>query len=62
MYNRSMKKLSFVVLLKLVPETMENIKTFGLLVLEDESDIELGYFTVYGHTKNIEKFQLFLNN
>ena len=53
-------KLSFVVLLEFVNITLEDINTFGLKIIENETDIELGYFTVEGENKLIKEFRSFL--
>lgn len=54
-------KLSFVVILEFVNITIENINTFGLKIDHDQSDLELGYFTVYGTPHLIKEFRQFLN-
>jgi hypothetical protein len=54
-------KLTFVVLLEYVNLTLEDVYTFGLTLNEDESDLELGYFTVEGDTESIQSFQSFMN-
>ena len=54
-------KLSFVVLLQYVNLTLEDLNTFGLNLIENESDLELGYFTVEGENQSIKEFRSFLN-
>lgn len=54
-------KLSFVVLLEYVNTTIEDINTFGLKIDHDQSDLELGYFTIYGTPHLIKEFRQFLN-
>ena len=54
-------KTSFVVLLEYVNLTLEDVYTFGLTLNEDESDLELGYFTVEGDTESIQSFKSFMN-
>ena len=53
-------KLSFVVLLQYVNLTLEDLNTFGLNLIENESDLELGYFTVEGENQSIKEFRSFL--
>ena len=52
---------SFVVLLEYVNLTLEDLYTFGLTLNENESDLELGYFTVEGETESIQSFKSFIN-
>lgn len=54
-------KLSFVVLLQYVNLTLEDLYTFGLTLIENESDLDLGYFTVEGETESIQSFKSFIN-
>ena len=54
-------KLSFVVLLEYVNLTLEDVYTFGLNLIEDESDLDLGYFTIEGESESIQSFIRFLN-
>lgn len=55
-----MDKFSFVVLLDYVTLTLEDLFTFGLTLNEDESDLNLGYFTVEGENQSIQEFRSFL--
>jgi hypothetical protein len=54
-------KHSFVVLLEYVNLTLEDLYTFGLNLIENESDLDLGYFTVEGENQSIQEFKSFLN-
>ena len=54
-------KLSFVILLPYISQTITDLYTFGLQILENESDLELGYFTVEGENQSIQEFKSFLN-
>jgi hypothetical protein len=56
-----MSKFSFVVLLDYINETIEDLETLGLQIIENESDISLGYFTVQGETESINDMKNFLN-
>ena len=56
-----MSKFSFVVLLDYINETIEDLETLGLQIIENESDISLGYFTVQGETESINDMENFLN-
>ena len=62
-YNGSMNttKYSFVVLLEYVNLTLEDLNTFNLSLDPDESDLELGYFTVRGDPESILDFKRFMN-
>lgn len=53
-------KFSFVILLEYIPITITDLYTFGLQILENESDLELGYFTVQGENQSIKEFKSFL--
>lgn len=55
-----MSKFSFVVLLDYVSETVTDLFTFNLSIVQTESDLELGYFTVQGETESINEFKSFL--
>lgn len=55
-----MQKFSFVVLLDYVSETVTDLFTFNLSIVQTESDLELGYFTVQGETESINEFKSFL--
>lgn len=55
-----MSKFSFVVLLDYVNLTLTDLYTFGLNLIENESDLELGYFTVEGESESIKEFSSFL--
>jgi hypothetical protein len=55
-----MDKFSFVVLLDYVSETVTDLFTFGLSIVQTESDLELGYFTVEGESESIQEFRSFL--
>lgn len=54
-------KHSFVVLLDYIPQTLEDLNTLGLQILENESDITLGYITIQGEYQSIQNFKSFLN-
>lgn len=54
-------KLSFVILLPYISQTITDLYTFGLTIIENESDLELGYFTVEGENQSIKEFKSFLN-
>jgi hypothetical protein len=54
-------KFSFVILLEYVPITISDLYTYGLKIIENESDLELGYFTVEGENQSIKEFKSFLN-
>lgn len=54
-------KYSFVILLQYVNLTLEDLYTFGLQLIENESDLDLGYFTVQGETESINEFKSFIN-
>lgn len=56
-----MSKFSFVVLLDYINQTLEDLKTFDLNLIENESDLILGYFTVEGETESINNLKSFLN-
>ena len=56
-----MNKFSFVILLEYLNITLEDIKTFKLNVIENESDLNLGYITVEGENKSIKEFKSFIN-
>ena len=56
----SKSKFSFVILLEYIPITITDLYTFGLQILENESDLELGYFTVEGENQSIKEFKSFL--
>lgn len=56
-----MNKFSFVILLEYLSTTLEDLKTFGLQIIENESDLELGYITVFGKSENINELKAFLN-
>lgn len=56
-----MQKFSFVILLEYFNTTLEDIKTFDLKVIENESDYDLGYLTVIGKTENVNNLKAFLN-
>jgi len=62
-YNGSMNntKHSFVVLLEYVNLTLEDISDFNVTLVPDESDLELGYFTVQGTPDSISELKEFLN-
>jgi hypothetical protein len=44
-----------------INETIEDLETLGLQIIENESDISLGYFTVQGETESINDMKNFLN-
>ena len=54
-------KLTFVILLPYISQTITDLYTFGLKILENESDLELGYFTVEGENQSIKEFKSFLS-
>jgi len=54
-------KFSFVILLQYINLTLEDLNTFGLQLIENESDLTIGYFTVQGETESIQSFQRFIN-
>ena len=54
-------KHSFVILLEYIPITITDLYTFGLKIIENESDLELGYFTIEGENQSIQEFKSFLN-
>ena len=54
-------KFSFVILLQYLNLTLEDINTFGLHLIENESDFDLGYLTIEGETESIQSFQRFIN-
>ena len=56
-----MPKFSFVVLLDYINQTLEDLNTFNLTLIENESDITLGYFTVQGESESIQNLKSFLN-
>ena len=56
-----MNKFSFVILLEYLNITLEDIKTFKLNVIENESDLNLGYITVEGENQSIKEFKSFIN-
>lgn len=62
-YNKPMKhtKLTFVVILQFVNQTLEDLKKFNLTLVADQSDINLGYFTVTGTQFDISEFRHFLS-
>ncbi len=51
---------SFVVLLQFVNLTLNDLYTFGLTLIENESDLDLGYFTIEGETESIKEFRNFI--
>lgn len=51
---------SFVVLLEFVNLTLEDVYTFGLTLNENESDLDVGYFTVEGESESINEFKGFM--
>lgn len=53
-------KYSFVVLLQFVNLTLEDLNTFGLQIVEDESDLDLGYFTITGSSFLVTEFKKFI--
>ena len=53
-------KLTFVVLLKYVDITIDDIKRLGLEIVKHESDLTVGYFTIQGDPDVIHEFKLFL--
>lgn len=55
-----MQKFSFVVLLDYVSETVTDLFTFNLSIVQTESDLELGYFTIEGETESINEFRNFI--
>ena len=55
-----MSKFTFVVLLDYVSETVTDLFTFNLSIVQTESDLELGYFTVEGETESINEFRNFI--
>lgn len=55
-----MAKLSFVVLLNQVDETVEKIKKTGVKLIQEDTDVGLGYFTVEGSAKEIHDLREFL--
>lgn len=57
----SKSKFSFVILLEYIPITITDLYTFGLKIIENESDLELGYFTVEGENQSIKEFKSFLS-
>jgi hypothetical protein len=57
----AISKFSFVILLEYIPITIIDLYTYGLQILENESDLELGYFTVQGENQSIQEFKSFLN-
>jgi len=56
-----MIKYTFVILLPYISETISDLYTFGLEILENESDLELGYFTIQGNPSDVNEFKSFLN-
>lgn len=56
-----MNKYSFVILLPYISQTITDLYTFDLQILENESDLELGYFTIQGENQSIQEFKSFLN-
>ena len=56
-----MSTFSFVILLEYLSITLEDLKTFGLQIIENESDLELGYITVFGKSENVNELKAFLN-
>lgn len=54
-------KHSFVVLLQYVNLTLEDLNTFGLTLIENESDLDLGYFSIQGESESIQFYKDFLN-
>ena len=54
-------KFSFVILLPYISQTLKDLKTLGLQIIENESDLELGYFTIEGENESIQNFKSFLN-
>lgn len=56
-----MSTFSFVILLEYLSTTLEDLKTFGLQIIENESDLELGYITVFGKSENVNELKAFLN-
>jgi hypothetical protein len=56
-----MIKYSFVILLPYISQTITDLCTFDLQILENESDLDLGYFTIQGENQSIQEFKSFLN-
>jgi hypothetical protein len=56
-----MIKYSFVILLPYISQTITDLYTFDLQILENESDLDLGYFTIQGENQSIQEFKSFLN-
>lgn len=56
-----MDKFSFVVGLEYVDQTIEDVYEQGLQIIESESDLILGYFTVQGPSENLNEFKAFIN-
>jgi hypothetical protein len=59
--SNSKRTLTFVILLEYVNQTLEDLKTFNLALVDDKSDLNLGYFTVEGSHHSIKEFTQFLN-
>lgn len=53
-------KHSFVILLEYVTEMIQTLEELNLKVIENESDLNLGYFTVEGETESIQNLKAFL--
>ena len=53
-------KFSFVILLEYVSTIFDDLNTLDLQIIENESDLELGYFTVEGENQSIQEFKSFL--
>lgn len=56
-----MTKHSFVIKLEYIPITIDDLNTLDLKIIENESDLELGYFTVEGENQSIQNLKSFLN-
>lgn len=56
-----MSKFSFVIKSEYIPITISDMNTFDLKIIENESDLELGYFTVEGENQSIQNLKSFLN-
>lgn len=56
-----MEKFTFVILNEYLNITLEDIKTFGLKINKNETELPLGYITVEGENESIQLFKRFIN-
>lgn len=57
----NLSKHSFVIKLEYIPITLDDLNTLDLQIIENETDLDLGYFTVQGENQSIQNLKAFLN-